>query len=512
MNISIDRDSPVPIYLQIKRQIHDRIVTGLLPPGYRLPPERKLAERLDVNRSTVLNAYHELKAAGLVESFVGRGTIVLDLEEADERRAGEGTDLSPAPAPLYWKPMLTPKAASESSSLIRDLLALPKRQDAVSFGVGVPLPEPELLVELQHIAGRLFTEDGGDMMLHSPVEGTTSLRQALCDRMRDRGITCSKEEVIVLSGAQQGLDLVARTLLAPGDCVLAEEPTYFSALQTFRAAGANVIGVPVDEDGRLKLDAMESLLRSCRPKFIYVIPSYQNPSGRLMDASVRESLLHLAYKYRTPIVEEDPYGELAYGEKGPLPIKAMDEHAHVLYIGTFSKLLGPGMRVGWIAAPKPILKVMARMKQLNDLHTNKIAQKLLDAALREGAVDRHLARIKILYRARRDEMCAALKRYAVPGMDWDIPMGGLFLWLRLPGGVNVQELAVRAADRGVDYIPGAPFFAEQPKASYIRLNFARADKDRISEGIRRLCAAVEDAMESLDVPGEREQEGTIPIV
>jgi len=511
MNIIIDRASPIPIYLQIKQQIRDRIVTGLLPPGYRLPPERKLAERLDVNRSTVLNAYHELKAAGLVESFVGRGTIVLDTEETDEG-AGEVTDSASAPAPLYWKPMLTAKAAAESSSLIRDLLALPKRQDAVSFGVGVPLPEPELLEELQQIASRLFTEDGGEVMLHSPVEGRASLRQALCDRMRDRGIRCSKEEVIVLSGAQQGLDLIARTLLSPGDCVLAEEPTYFSALQTFRAAGATVIGVPVDEDGRLRLDAMESLLRSYRPKFIYVIPSYQNPSGRLMDASVRESLLHLAYRYRTPIVEEDPYGELAYGEKSPLPIKAMDEHSHVLYIGTFSKLLGPGMRIGWIAAPKPILKVMGRMKQLNDLHTNSVAQKLLDAALREGAVDRHLARIRTLYRARRDEMCAALKRYAIPGMQWDVPMGGLFLWLRLPGGVNVQELAVRAADRGVDYIPGAPFFAEQPKGSYIRLNFARADIERIGEGIRRLCAAVEDAMEGPEVTGEREQEGTIPIV
>ncbi|PYI55789.1 PLP-dependent aminotransferase family protein [Paenibacillus flagellatus] len=512
MNISIDRDSPVPIYRQIKRQIRDKIDAGLLAPGFRLPPERKLAELLAVNRSTVLSAYDELKAEGAVESYVGRGTIVRSSERRDNGERPHEAERPSAPAPLYWKPLLAPGAGGGGSSLIRDLLALPKRPDAVSFGVGVPAPDEELKAELADIAGKLFREGGDEStLLHSPVEGFASLRQTLCERMSRSGIRTTKEEVLVVSGAQQGLDLIARTLLSRGDCVLVEEPTYFSALETFRAAGADVIGIPADADGRLRLDALEAMLRY-RPKFVYVIPSYQNPSGRLMDASTREALLHLAYRHRTPIVEEDPYSALGY-EGAPLPpIKAMDLYDHVVYVGTFSKLIGPGFRVGWIAAPRQLAKPLAAMKQIADLHTGSIAQKLAESALREGVVDRQTDKIRVAYREKRDEIVSALKQYAVPGMSWETPKGGLFVWVRLPDGVNGSGLAVRASDRGVDYIPGTPFFADPPHADYIRLNFACVDMGRIREGVRRLCAAVQDVLGEErpdDLPGEP---GTIPIV
>jgi DNA-binding transcriptional MocR family regulator len=497
MLIVIDRSKPTPLYLQIKKEIRELILSRTLPAGFCLPPERKLAETLGVNRTTVVNAYNELKADGLIGGQVGRGTMVLP------QSPGAAEPHQP-PAALQWRQFFNEASFKGRDPLLRDLMELVSQKDVISFAAGIPDPGDYPLEVLAEIQREMIANHGADLLVHTPVEGHYPLRESICGLMESRGIHAAPEETLILSGSQQGLNLIARAFLKPGDVVLVEEPSFFCAIQVFQAAGARVFGVPTDERGMI-VNALEPLLDRHQPKLIYTLPTFQNPSGAVMDLERRLHLLDLAYHYQIPIVEDDPYYEMRYeGEPVP-PLKALDRYGYVLYLSTFSKLFFPGARIGWVAAPRPVIRQFTWEKQNVDLHSNNLGQWLFDGLLRRDFLPGHIRRVTANYRTRRDQLIAALERHAPAAVEWNHPPGGFYLWCRLPFTIDSSRLLATAVKQRVAFVPGTPFSTEGMGRNYLRLNFTFPAPEQLEPGVKRLVRAIRETLrEAEELPGDPE--------
>lgn len=482
MQIKIDRNSQTPIYIQIRNQVRAMIFDGRLLPGSVLPPERKLAESLGVNRSTVLAAYRELKADGLVDSHVGRGTIVLSvMSEVSEPH-------SEFESPLYGQ-YFSRVSERANDPFLRNLLEMANRDDVISFSAGISATDTDPVEAFQGFEEELMRQPHHEALKHTPTEGFWSLREGISDLMQKRGISVPPDEVLVLSGSQQGIDIAARVFIDPGDVVIVEEPSFFSALQIFNAAGARIMGVPVDDQG-MRVDVLEQLLQRYRPKLIYTMSTYQNPTGISMSLERRRRLLELAYRRKVLIIEDDPYSEIRYEGARKPSLKELDPYGYVIYLSTFSKILFPGIRIGWMAAPKPIIHQFTMIKQLQDLHANSISQWITERFLRSGRFEAHVKRICEEYRIRRDIMLEALMDRPVAGLEWVRPMGGYYLWCKLPEGTPDMSLLVNAAERGVSYVPGTAFYLNGKGGQYMRLNFTYPSREDIPKGIERLKEAI----------------------
>jgi len=481
MRIDLDRDDEKALYLQIFEQIRGRILTGELQPGFRLPAERKLAESLGVNRTTVLNAYRELKADGLVGALVGMGTVVLP-GSAEE------------PSAIYqrepaWNQLLSRYSERIESVLLSELLELASRKDVISFATGIASPESGPVQALSGLEREILGSGNYEPLLHSPTEGFLSMRRAVCGLMQKRGIYCSAGEVLMLSGSQQGIDLAARVFLDPGDIVVVEEPTYFPALQVFRAAGVRIISVPVDDKG-MRVELLEQILHRYHPKLIYSVPTFQNPTGTVLALERRKTLVALASKYNVMVLEDDAYGDLWY-EGEPLPsLKALDGGGNVIYLSTFSKNVYSGLRLGWMVGHRNVISKFASAKQLTDLHSSSLSQWIVQRFIENGSLESHLAAICVENAEKRDTMCQALRKYAPEGLHWVKPSGGYYIWCRLPEGISSAKLISKAAAHKVSFVPGSPFFLSGQGEAYIRLNFTFVSAELIEEGVRRLCGAM----------------------
>jgi len=327
-------------------------------------------------------------------------------------------------------------------------------------------------------------------LLHSPVEGLQSLRAGISSLMKSRNADVSTKDVMIVSGSQQALDYIARVFIKPGDTVILEEPSFFGAIQIFRSAGAKVIGVPVDSQG-MKTDILESLIQRYKPKFIYTLPTFQNPSGIVMSLERRYELLDLSYKYHIPIVEDDPYSDLRYAGKALPSLKALDPYEHVIYLSTFSKALSLGLRVGWVVAPQQVIRKFAYLKQMTDMHVNTPGQYILSEFLSQGCYDKHLSKILKDYSKKRDLMNDALKSCKIPGVFCEKPEGGFYIWCRLPEYITNNRLVSKAAEKGVVYLPGEIFYPDGTQGeNFMRLNFTFTDTGKIAEGIKRLMNAL----------------------
>lgn len=491
VNIAIDRQSDVPLYQQIVQQIRHLITSGSLAGGFRLPPERRLAQILGVNRSTILNAYRELKANGLLEARVGRGTSVVAsaarrTDPQHERTGGQE---------IGWRQLFRERFVGSEDAVLRNLLGLSEQEDTIPLAMGLPAPDHLPLDTYGDLMSEVIADLGPRSLLHSPTEGVTSLREALCDWAAKREISCDVPEVQIVSGSQQGLDMAARVFLDPGDVVVVEEPTYIGALQTFRDAGARLIGVPTDAHG-MRTDLLEAILQRRRPKFIYTLPTFQNPSGVVMSLGRRRHLLELAGQYQVPVLEDDPYADLRYDGE-PLPaLKALDSDNLVLYLSTISKVLFPGLRLGWFIAPPAVRQQFTLVKQGMDLHSSTPGQFWLERYLRRGFHREYLARIRHEYEGRRDVMHRALSREELPGLSWSRPSGGFYFWCALPEGTDRARLLARSAEAGVSFLPGWACFVQDPGRSHIRLNFAYPGAEQIEVGVARLLGAVRYAVRS----------------
>jgi len=555
MMLRLERDSRTPLYLQIRNQLREMILDGTLSEGSRLLPERKMAAALGVNRGTVVNAYRELAADGLVEARVGQGTTVC------HPPGSTSCQLVPQPRPLVWGEYFVPRPEGGRNPLLRDLMTLLSRADTISFAAGVPAPELYPLDDFRQAMAHVLSTAGQTLLQPCPIEGYYPLRQTIARRMARRGATVRAENILIVTGSQQGLDLIGRAFLRAGDEVVVEAPSYLGALQIFSAAGTRLLAVPLDKEG-MRLDVLENVLIRYRPKLIYTLPTFQNPSGCTMAPRRRLHLLELARHHRVPIVEDDPYGELYYTGQPPSPLLALDQDGHVIYLSTFSKILFPGLRLGWVAAPRPVIERLSQIKQLADLHCSTLIQGAVHEFCQRGALDKHLDRVRGLYRQRRDVMMAALRRAPGPlalgsvrskyraqgpsvpfvpgpkdqglgpedqgqraqdtaltghgpaGLEWDEPQGGFNLWCRLPPGLKARRLMAEAARQSVALVPGEVFYPDGGGQEEIRLNFSRPAIALIEEGIRRLGVAMTALLKKRDsVEERREAEFTAqPIV
>lgn len=494
MSITLDRTSGTPLYRQIVEQVLARIEVGELRPGTHLPPERKLAATLGVNRTTVVTAYRDLVATGLVEARVGHGTWVTD-------EILDGINTAPGVA---WATLFTPTVERLRAPVLGDLLATVGREGTISFGAGTPALNHFPLDRFREAIEIALATRGPELFAYGAVPGWEPLRESLAAWTGTGSGAARPENVVVLHGSQQGLDLLARVLLEPGDAVVVESPTYLGALHTFRGAGARLLPVPLDTDG-MRLDCLEATLARHRPKFIYTLPTFQNPTGATLPLARRHALLALAARHGVPVVEDDPYGALWYDAPPPPPLAGLDTGGGVIALRTMSKVFLPGLRLGWLVAPPPVTEAVTRVRQTSDVHPNSAMQHVLHTFLARGWLATHVEQMRLVYAARRDAMLAALDAHAPAGMTWTRPTGGYYVWCRLPGGLRARALATEAAREGVAFVAGDAFSPDGGERDALRLNFTNADEPIIVEGIRRLCVAIRRlARATPAAPGERD--------
>jgi len=381
------------------------------------------------------------------------------------------------------------------ASDIREILKVTAHPEVISFAGGLPAPELFPVDELRSIADRVLLEEGRQVLQYSTSEGDAELRGLIVERMgRKLGTHAGPDEVLITCGSQQGLDLTGKLLLDEGDVVLCESPTYLAAIQAFRAYQARFVGVATDDDGMLPDDLERCLAENERSKLIYVVPDFQNPSGRCWSLDRRQHLLDLARRYDVPIIEDSPYAELRFAGEPVPPIKALDEDDRVIYLGTCSKIFCPGIRIGWIVAPQPVRGKYVLAKQGVDLHTSSLSQRLLAVYLRDFDAEGRIVRICDTYRERRDVMVASLEAEMPPGVSFTRPDGGLFLWTTLPPELNARQLLERSIERRVAFVPGGSFFPDAGHENTLRLNYSNMPPERIAEGVRRLAEVVREEL------------------
>ncbi|GGN22958.1 aminotransferase [Lentzea pudingi] len=372
------------------------------------------------------------------------------------------------------------RTLSVASSPVRDLLALTSRPEVISFAGGLPAPE---LFDLDGVraAYDLALRDRA-VLQYAPTEGNADLRALVSARLTGRGLPTS--DVLITTGSQQALALVATAMLGPGAVVAVEEPTYLAALQCFRMTGARIVSVASDADG-LVPESLRSVVAREKPGLLYLVPTFANPTGRTLSASRRVEIAEIAAAHDLWIVEDDPYGELRYRGSAVPPVASVSDRT--IYLGSFSKVGAPGMRLGWLRAPADLLRTLTIVKQAADLHTSTVDQAAAAAYLAHNDLDAHIARLCVEYGARRDAMIAALSATMPAGTTWSDPDGGMFVWLRLPGDVDSVVLLKDALSHDVAFVPGAAFFATAPDHATLRMSFTSNAVEEIREGMARLA-------------------------
>ncbi|HYO29661.1 MAG TPA: PLP-dependent aminotransferase family protein [Thermomicrobiales bacterium] len=485
--IALDASADRPLYRQLEGAIEAAITAGDLATGERLPSERALAERFGVSRTTAVNAYRELESRGLVRGQVGRGTYV-----CAPAGAGEGT-------PFAWSGKLAGAAQRTTDPGLRTLVRRQPPQ-TVSFAAGscaldlFPTDVFRLLTE------RVLRRDATAALGLGPTEGQPRFRETMAARYRTR-----PEKVLALSGSQQGIDLVARCLLDPGDAVIVDRPGDLGAIQAFRAAGARLVGWDVR---RADPEELEDLVLRYRPKLLFTNPSFQNPTGTTMPAETRQALLEIAARYKLPLIEDEPYRELSFGPPPPTSLRELDDHALVIQLGTFSKTLAPGLRLGWLIAPSPIVDQLALVRQRSDVFPAGLPQLVVADLVASGAFDAHLKRLRAEHAKRYMKMVAALRQLVGRrAVEWSAVEGGLYLWLRLRQGLDAGHLADRALAAGVAVVAGPSFYADGAGRDEVRLSFGGVPPDAIGIGIERLAGAL------VEIAGEEPRSaGSLPLV
>lgn len=409
--------------------------------------------------------------------------------------------------PTLWGDRFAQRTQRMTSSVIRELLKLTEKPDVISFAGGLPAPEVFPIAEVERATEKVLREQGKTALQYAPTEGYLPLRELLVRHMARYGIRVKPANVMITSGSQQGLDLIGKLFVNPGDRVLTESPTYLGALQAWAAYQAEYLAVPIDDEG-LDVERLEAQLRG-GPKFLYILPNFQNPAGVTLGLERRRRLVELANHYGAPVVEDDPYGQLRYeGEHLPSLVQ-IDAELHgcargegdftgdVLYLSTLSKTLAPGLRVAWVVAPESVISRLVQMKQGADLHSSTFCQMVAYEVARDGFLDRHVRTIREVYGERRNAMLAALERHFPPGVRWTKPRGGLFLWVTLPEGFDSTALLKEALERErVAFVPGSSFFPRGGGERTCRLNFSYATPDVIEEGIRRLARVIDAGIAS----------------
>ncbi|MBM6385761.1 MAG: PLP-dependent aminotransferase family protein [Paenibacillus sp.] len=492
MHIELKRGSSTKLYIQIALTLADRIRSGLIEPGTRLPSVRKMTADLGVSLVTVSKAYAELEAIQLITCSQGKGCYVRGAQEMDqtgdidkkqqtERNHENNT-------PWNWQMALVdylPRA-----QLWRHFDASPQ----VQYELHMSAIQPELLptTEIINSAYRLSSDHPERMAAYGSFQGDRELRQTFAGHFAERGLQVSPERMLITSGTQQGIDLVARTFVGPGDVVYMEAPTYTGAIDVFTSRGAKIITVPMDDEG-MRIDLLTRLCDTYPPKLIYTIPTYHNPTGVTMSARRRAQLLNLAQSYHCLILEDDPFADLYFRDSPPASIKSMDATGHVVYIKSFSKVLSPGCRVACAIAEGSVLTRLVAAKSTADLGSPLLTQKALQSFIQHQYSSYIVGLREELY-ARLQAASDVLEEYRVPGMYWVLPEGGLNLWLQLPDGLDMRELHRQSLAAGVSFLPGSACYVGETDTASLRICFTVTDLKGLCEGLRVLCGVIQRVM------------------
>ncbi len=383
---------------------------------------------------------------------------------------------------------LAARAAKMNSSAIREILKLTDRPGIISMAGGLPSPKAFPLDAFTAACQTVMQRDGAAALQYSTTEGLPALRQAIADFLP---WNVDPEQILITTGSQQALDLIGKVFLDAGSRILVEKPTYLGALQAFTPMEPVTEGVDSDDEGMLVDDFAAKVGSGAdKARVAYVLPNFQNPTGRTMSEARRQALVEKAKELDIPLIEDNPYGDLWYEGEPPLPLAARNPEG-VIYMGSFSKVLAPGLRIGFIVAPKSVYGKLTQAKQAADLHTPSFNQRVVAEVIKDGFLDRHVPTIRAMYKAQRDVMLTALER-EMAGLDvqWTRPVGGMFLWVQLPQGMDAQALLAKAVERQMAFVPGAPFYAGDAQTNTLRLSYVTVSAEQINQGIAALADAI----------------------
>ena len=484
---SVNPKSKTPLYLQIIQQVIEMVEQDILKPGSILPPTRTMAARLGVNRSTVYNAYQELWAQGYIESRPGSYSRIR------RRPKTRGFASRPREGVLRWPDMAT----SASETLYREFLKfhperLPEEPREAIIDMASLNMDPRLVPaeSFRHTANRVMLRHGAAIMGYGDHRGYPPLRATIAERMRLHGITVDKDDILITNGSQNGLELVLKLLSRPDRAVVVESPTYAIALPLFRFHGAKLVPIPMTPTG-MDLAGLRKTLASRRIAFVYTMPNFQNPTGITTSQAHREALISICREFRIPIVEDGFEEEMKYFGKVPLPIKSMDREHIVVYLGTFSKVFAPGLRLGWVTADRPGIDRLLAIKRFSDLSSSTLLQATMHGFFQHGHYEFHIKRMHRIFRKRMTHALDALKRHLRPtSAVWQAPSGGYLIWMRLGKRIPPEVLLDECLRQGVLVSPGHYYFTHPPEGTYLRLSIATLDEGEIEEGITRLGQAV----------------------
>jgi len=476
----IDREGPVSVTQQLADRFAAAIESNELAPGDKLPPTRALATEAGINHLTAARVYKRLAEDGFVTAAVGRGTFVRSLTPSAEVEHGDD-----------WQRLALPdRSPSYSEEALADAFAFANDREVISLATGWPSPDLYPTEALTQITHEVVDEVGVEAFTYLTAPGLDDLREQLAERGRRVGYATDAEEVIVTSGAQQAIDLTVRALLEPGDVVAVESPTYSGLLSVLRAAGAQVIGVPVDDDG-LDVDALEALVGHDEVKLVALQSGCQNPTGCDLSDARREQLAGLARERNLLVLEDGVYGDLRFDGGKPRALRALAP-AHVVYVDSLSKTVGGGLRVGWIAARGPVRERLALLKLESDFHSPTLTQHIAARYLASGAYGEHLKRTAPLYQRRRDALLEALDRHLPGEIHAPVPHGGHHVWATLTRPTDERTLYTESIRHGVSFVPGGAVSTERRTQTSMRLSFSLLEPAEVEEGIKRLARALRE--------------------
>ncbi len=496
-NIVIDRSETRPIHQQIADGIDALVREGELGAGERLPSIRRLAVLLSVNRNTVAQAYSELERRGSVQTRVGSGTYVGDRGPSGIMGGPDRAGVRTGEAAPTGRGRNRPRGANRGSiehTLSRrtrsgpDALARLSVTDNVpriELGGLVPDSDHFPLEDFRAVMNETMAEMGPGILDYGSREGYPPLRAWLANRLREQGASINEDEIFILGGSQQGLDLVSKLLFDRGDRIMVESPTYHNAIGVFQLYETELVPIAMDEHG-MRPDLLDDELTRRSAKLIYSMPNFQNPTGITMPLARRKEVLEVAVRHGVPLLEDHFDADLRYTGEPVASFKALKGHEHVLYLGTFSKMLFPGLRLGWLAVPKAFCDPFRKIRTYTDLAPSRLAQVAIHRFCERGLLDEHLERVLAINNNRMQAMLSAIERFFPSDVRWTKPDGGMSLWIELPVSMNTVDLLIEARRAGVNFAPGELFHLDGSGTNTFRLSFTKEPEDRIEQGIRTI--------------------------
>lgn len=378
------------------------------------------------------------------------------------------------------------RVGSIKPSAIRELLKLTKQPGVISFAGGWPAPESFPIEEMKQVSLKVLEEQGKSALQYSSTEGYLPLREFIAKRMKLSGVKIEADEILITNGSQQGLDFSGKLFINPGDVVICESPSYVGALNAFRAYMPKFVEIPMDDEGMIMEDLEKALKENPKAKFIYVVPTFQNPTGKTMSLKRREKLVKLATQYKVPILEDNPYSDLRFEGEDIPPVKHFDTDGVVIYLGTFSKTFCPGLRIGWVAASPEVVRKYVLAKQGADLQANTMSQIELYKFIEMFDFDAHVEKVRDIYKKRRNAMLETMEKEFPSNVKYTYPQGGMFTWVELPEGIDAADIFKKSLESKVAFVPGSSFYPNGGNENHFRLNYGTMSEDLIIEGIKRL--------------------------